>query len=347
MTDRFAPNTPLKSADDLAAAGLVGAERLDEMRRVGARYAIAVTPAMAALIDPSDPHDPIGAQFLPDARELVRLPVESDDPIGDDAQSPVKGLIHRYSDRVLLKVVHACPVYCRFCFRREMVGPKGLGALTGADLDRAIAYIADHPAIFEVVLTGGDPFVLSARRVKTLTARLSAIDHVKVIRWHTRVPLVDPDRITPDFVRALAQSTKTIVVGVHANHAREFTPAGVEALARLADRGVMLVSQTVLLRGINDNPETMADLMRAFLAARVKPYYLHQADFAPGTGHWRTSIAEGQALMRALRGGLSGLAQPTYVLDVPGGAGKVPIGPNHVGKGVIEDVGGNLRAYPE
>lgn len=336
----------MKSAAELVAAGLIAPEAVDEAARVGARYAIAVTPAMAALIPAGRPDDPMARQFLPDIRELDILPEERADPIGDDAHSPVEGLVHRYPDRVLLKVVHACPVYCRFCFRREMVGPKGRGGLDGPALEAALAYIAAHPAIFEVILTGGDPFVLSARRARALTKALAAIPHVKVIRWHTRVPVVDPERVTADFVRALRAPGKAVYVAVHANHPREFAPAAEAALARLADGGIALVSQSVLLKGVNDDEETLAALMRAFLANRVKPYYLHHPDMAPGTGHFRLTIAEGRALMRRLRGRLSGLAQPTYVLDIPGGDGKVPVGPDYVGEGEIEDFRGGRHAYP-
>jgi lysine 2,3-aminomutase len=294
---------------------------------VAARYAVAITPTMEALIDTRAPHDPIAAQFLPDIRELTITPDQSPDPIDDGAHTPIKGLVHRYADRVLLKVLHVCPVYCRFCFRRDMVGPDGDGALVGEDLDAALAYIAADPAIWEVILTGGDPFMLSPRRIEALMARLNAIAHVRVVRWHTRVPLVDPERVTAELVRALRLGDKAVWVAVHANHPREFSPAGVDALARLADGGIALVSQTVLLAGINDNAETLEQLMRLFVQNRVKPYYLHHLDAAQGTAHFHTPIETGQALMRALHARASGLCQPTYVLDIPGGACKAPIGP--------------------
>ncbi|QCI64486.1 lysine-2,3-aminomutase-like protein [Phreatobacter stygius] len=336
----------LRSADDLVEARLVAPARRREVELVAGRYAVALTPAVAGLIDRTDAHDPIAAQFVPDIRELDRQAVERDDPIGDQAYSPVEGIVHRYPDRVLLKIVHVCPVYCRFCFRREMVGPKGMGNLSPAALAEALAYVAARPAIFEVILTGGDPFMLSARRVRAVTRALAAIPHVKVIRWHTRVPVVDPARITADFARALRAPGKAVYVAVHANHPREFSAGAEAALGLLADAGIALVSQSVLLKGINDDAETMAALMRAFLANRVKPYYLHQADLAPGTGHFRTTIAEGQALMRQLRGRLSGLAQPTYVLDIPGGEGKVPLGPDYSGAGEVTDYRGGRHSYP-
>lgn len=350
MTAPARPPRTLRSADDLVGAGLIAPERRPDAALVGEGYAIAVTPSMAALIDPADPTDPIGAQFLPDLRELTRRPEEADDPIGDEVHSPVPGVVHRYPDRALLKVIHSCPVYCRFCFRREMVGPGG-SALAGPALERAIAYLAAKPEIWEVILTGGDPFMLSARRVEALMERLGGIPHVKVARWHTRVPIVDPDRVTSGFVRALGRGGKAVHVGIHANHPREFTAAARAAVARLADAGIVLVSQTVLLRGVNADPGTLAALMRAFVENRIRPYYLHHPDLAPGTGHFRVTVAEGQALMRALRGRLSGLALPSYVLDIPGGHGKVPIGPDHAaqdadGALVVTDPWGVTHRYP-
>lgn len=322
--------TTLTTPAALADAGLVARERLAELEPVAARYAVAVTPAVAALIDPFDPTDPMAAQFLPDPRELDHLPFEMPDPIGDLRFAPVPGLVHRYTDRVLLKLVSACPVYCRFCFRREMVGPGG-EALSGAGLDRALAYIAGHPEIFEVIMTGGDPFMLSPRRMADLSARLSAISHVAVTRWHTRVPMVDPARVTPALVQGLKAGNRPAVwVAIHANHPREFTADACAAIARLADAGIALVSQSVLLKGVNDDIDTLDALMRAFVRNRVKPYYLHHPDLAPGTAHFRPAIADGQKLMAELRRRATGLAQPAYVVEVPHGASKAPLGPSYV-----------------
>jgi lysine 2,3-aminomutase len=322
-------NLTLTRPQALAQAGLIGTDMVDDIAHVATRYAIAITPQIVALIDRADPGDPIGAQFVPTVAELLTLPEEDPDPISDAAFSPVQGLVHRYHDRVLLKVVSVCPVYCRFCFRREMVGPGG-EAMSSTALDDAIAYIAARPEIFEVIMTGGDPFMLSPRRIGELTTRLAAIAHVKVLRWHTRVPMVDSARVTDQLVDALRAKGVATWVAVHANHAREFSDAACEALARLADGGVALVSQSVLLKGVNDSVAALSDLMRAFIVNRVKPYYLHHPDLAPGTSHFRPSIAQGQALMRALRLATSGLAQPLYVLDVPGGAIKAPLGKTYV-----------------
>jgi lysine 2,3-aminomutase len=349
MSNRGTSRT-LRTAQDLLDARLIGADMVDAVEKVGVRYAIALTPAIAALIDRADPNDPIARQFVPDVRELDTRPEERADPIGDDAHSPVAGIVHRYPDRVLLKATHVCPVYCRFCFRREMVGPGGEQALAGPKLAAALDYIRANPAILEVIITGGDPLVLAPRRIAEISRGLAAIPHVQVIRWHSRVPVVDPERITDDLVAALKVPGKAVWIAVHANHVRELTDAARAALARLASAGFPLVSQTVLLKGVNNDAETLATLFRALVAIGVKPYYLHHADLAPGTAHFRTSIAEGQSIMRALRGRLSGLALPTYVLDVPGGFGKVPVGPDYVKESraasLIEDVSGGLHPYP-
>jgi lysine 2,3-aminomutase len=332
--------------DDLCEQAFVPPEHLGELAEVVARYAVAITPAMAELIDPNDPHDPIARQFVPDARELVEAPEESRDPIGDVAHSPVEGLVHRYPDRVLLKLVNVCAVYCRFCFRREMIGP-GRGGLSPAALTGALDYIGANPQIWEVILSGGDPLVLSARRLKDAMARLAGIEHVKVIRVHTRVPVVAPERINAALVRALRVKDKATFVVLHVNHSRELTKAARAACARLVDAGIPMLSQSVLLRGVNDDAETLGALMRTLIECRIKPYYLHHADLAPGTAHLRTTIAEGRELMRALRGRYSGLCQPAYVLDIPGGHGKSPIGPEYVAAdGTIEDFNGRRHVYP-
>ena len=335
----------LRSIADLNGAGLVAPEEAPALAMVADRYAVAITPDMARLIDCADPADPIARQFVPDVRELQHLPEERADPLDEERLTPVPGVVHRYPDRVLLKLTHACPVYCRFCFRREVVGPGGPQALSDAALTAALAYIAGNPGIWEVILTGGDPLVLSPRRVAEVTQRLSAVDTVKVLRWHTRVPAVDPGRITDGLAAALRSPAKAVYLALHANHPRELTPAVRAACARLIDAGIVMVSQTVLLRGVNDDPETLAALMRAFVECRVKPYYLHHPDPAPGTSRFRLSIAEGQAIVRQLRGRLSGLAQPTYVLDIPGGHGKVPIGPGYLDDGRVADPGGSWHDY--
>lgn len=338
----------LKTPAQLAAAGLIAREAVASLERVALRYAVAITPEMVELIDRGDAGDPIARQFVPDVRELEQRAEERADPIGDMEHEAVPGVVHRYPDRVLLKLTHVCPVYCRFCFRREMVGPGG-EALTGKALDTAIDYIRRDGRIFEVIMTGGDPLMQAPRRIAEVTRRLSEIAHVRVLRWHSRVPVVDPERVTPELVAAL-KCERAVYVGIHTNHPRELTPAARTAIVRLADAGLVLVSQTVLLKGVNDDAATLAELFTELVALRVKPYYLHHADLAPGTAHFRTSIAEGQAIMRALRGRISGLALPTYILDVPGGYGKVPVGPQYVDADApvpsVTDVHGKRHVYP-
>ncbi|MCA1370661.1 lysine-2,3-aminomutase-like protein [Bradyrhizobium sp. BRP14] len=341
----------IRTAGELVGAGLVGAADEQAISRVASRYAVAISPTLARLIDRDDPHDPIARQFVPDAAELTLAPEERVDPIGDGAHSPVAGIVHRYPDRVLMKAVHVCPVYCRFCFRREMVGPQGLGTLTPAELDAAIAYIAAHPEIWEVILTGGDPLVLSPRRLGEIMKRLGKIDHVKIVRFHTRVPVVEPDRIDAELIAALKVSGKATYVALHANHPRELTTEARAAAARLIDAGIVMVSQSVLLKGVNDDADVLAELMRAFVETRIKPYYLHHPDLAPGTGHFRLSIDEGRALVASLRGRVSGLCQPTYILDIPGGHGKAVIGASAIeaeggGCYTVSDFRGNKHAYP-
>ena len=341
----------LRTLEALEREGLVRPD--PRLAAAAEAMAIALTPEMLGLIRRDDPADPIARQFVPSVAETDVAPEELADPIGDEARSPVKGIVHRYPDRVLLKPLHACPVYCRFCFRREKVGPGG-EALSADEMAAALAYIRSRPEIWEVILTGGDPLMLAPRRLADLLSALDAIDHVGTIRLHSRVPIVDPGRVTDALVEALAPRRAARWLAVHCNHPRELAPAARAGLARLADAGLPLLGQTVLLAGVNDDVATLETLMRALVTARVKPYYLHHPDLVRGTGHFRVSIAHGQALVRALRGRLSGLAQPTYVLDVPGGHGKVPIGPGYLGddpdaaaaSGVVNDPFGGTHRYP-
>lgn len=315
----------LRSVDALKEAGLVSDALAPKLAAIEAAYAIALPEPLARNIDPADPADPIRRQFVPAPEELDILPGESGDPIGDARHSPLPGLVHRYPDRVLIKATSTCPVYCRFCFRREMVGPEKGEALTKADLDAIFNYVAAHPEIFEVILTGGDPLMLSAARARDITRRFESIAHVKLIRWHTRMPVTRPDRITPAYAEALSSRRKAVFLAVHANHASEFTAEAIAACRLLAESGIALASQSVLLRGVNDTVEDLSALMRAFLSAGIKPYYLHQMDAAPGTSHFRVPVEEGQRLVRALRDNLSGLAVPHYVLDIPGGVSKASL----------------------
>jgi lysine 2,3-aminomutase len=311
----------LRRIAELEAAGLLAPEDRAGAQAVAARYAIAVPAALAALI--THKHDPIGLQFLPDPAELITAAHELADPIADEALSPIPGIVHRYPDRLLLKPLLACPVYCRFCFRREQVGPDG-GLLSNAELEAAYAYIAARPEIREIILTGGDPLILSPRRLGEILRRLEAIPHIELLRIHTRAPIADPGIITPALLAALA-TEKPLYLAIHANHASELTPEATAAFRKLTRRGIPLLGQTVLLANVNDNETALSNLFRAMLRSRIKPYYLHQLDPAPGTARFHVPPERGRALLAALRGQISGTALPTYIWDRPGGLGKVPL----------------------
>lgn len=301
------------------------------------KYAYRITQNIKRTISGDVTNDPVAKQYLPQNCELKILPEERLDPIGDEMHSPVKGIVHRYPDRVLFKPANVCAVYCRYCFRREQVGPKGEKApdiLSANERTAALDYIRAHPEIWEVILTGGDPLVLSPRHLGELMSALHAIDHVKVIRIHTRLPIADPARVTPELISAITTQTnrsdsgeKALYIALHINHAQELTAENRAAIIALHKAGISLLSQSVLLKDINNDADILTGLYRELVALHVKPYYLHHPDLAPGTGHFRLSIAEGQTIMQKLRGRLSGLCQPTYMLDIPGGFGKVPLTP--------------------
>lgn len=322
----FSPWLLICRARRVTSRSMTHDDTTTQLAEVARRYAVRTTPYLDEMLAGRPADDPLVRQFRPSVAELVTTPDELADPIGDDLRSPVPGIVHRYPDRVLLKPIHVCAAYCRFCFRREVVGP-GSDMLNDAEIDRALDYIATTPAVWEVILTGGDPLLMSPRRLRRIVDALAAMPHVEVLRIHTRLPIHDPDRITGDLAGALASDDLATWVAVHVNHADEFTPAVRAALNRLCAAGLPLTSQSVLLRGVNDTVEALEALFRACVRNRVKPYYLHHPDLAHGTSHFRLSIAEGRALVQALRGRLSGIAQPTYVLDRPDAQGKVPIGP--------------------
>ncbi|MBE3205817.1 lysine-2,3-aminomutase-like protein [Frankia sp. CH37] len=338
----------LRTVAGLSAAGLVAPEGRDELEKVAARYAVSITPVMLERIRDGDEDGGVHRQFVPTADELAVDPAETTDPISDGPFTPVRGIVHRYPDRVLLKPLLVCPVYCRFCFRRESVG-QGESVLPHRDLERAFGYIQDHREIWEVILSGGDPLLLSDRRLSHILERLDAIEHVRVVRIHTRVPAVDPARISDALCDLLDRGTPVWLV-VHINSAHELGAEAAAALRRLSRAGIPLLSQSVLLRGVNDSTEQLETLLRTLVRNRIKPYYLHHADLAPGTGHFRTSIQHGQELVAALRGRVSGLCQPTYVLDIPGGHGKVPVGPSYLEGDehvmTVRDPWGGVHRYP-
>lgn len=320
-------NQGSRQLQQMQQQGLLSPANRAALEPVAERFGVAITPHMAGRIDLQNPADPVAAQFVPDARELRLQTGELSDPIGDHRHMPVKGIIHRYPDRVLFTPVHVCPVYCRFCFRREDVGSQPL--LSEAELAAALDYIRQDPGIWEVILSGGDPLVLSPRRLQQLLTELRTIDHVKVIRIHTRVPVVSPERVTAELIDVL-RTAQPLYIVLHTNHVQEFDEQAVRTCHALADAGLPLLSQTVLLKDINDSADTLETLFRFLIENRIRPYYLHHADQARGTAHFRTTLAEGQAITDELRGRISGLCQPQYVIDIPGGHGKSPAGSNWV-----------------
>lgn len=328
------------SLDDLCERGLLK-EKTPKLEEVVRRHPVAVTSALMSLIDPQDPQDPIARQFLPSAEELEADESALPDPIGDQTHSPTPGIIHRYPDRLLLNLFQACPAYCRFCFRKGCVGPDG-AALSRENTTKALDYIRAHQEIWEVIFSGGEPLMLSARRLREVLMELNDIKHVRALRVHTRLPISDPESVTPELVSLLAHRSKPISILIHCNHPRELSPLARAAIARLAEAGMPLFSQSVLLKGVNDDLKTLTTLMRSFIECRITPHYIHHPDLVCGTKHFRLSLEEGRTLMSQFQGHLSGLCQPRYMLDIPGGAGKVSILSNQVEK---TDEGWLLKNY--
>lgn len=352
LSQHITPNDKtLRTVKALQDAKLLSEKRAQDVTQISERYAIAVTPHMAKLIEHE--HDPIAKQFLPDLREAKILPQELYDPTGDYPHAPTKALVHRHPNRVLLKPTHACEVYCRFCFRREMVGPNG-DTISQSDVDEALSYIETHTEISEVILTGGDPLVLSPSRIKKIMQRLQAIPHVKWIRFHTRVPIVAPHKIDVEMAEAL-RGIKPVLMAIHMNHAKEMTPESGAALARLAHNGVVLLGQSVLLKGVNDTPEAIIDLFEVMMVNRIKPYYLHHPDLTAGTSHFRLSLEDGMALMNRVRAQVSGVCVPQYTLDIPGGVHKIPVSYDYMiknhddnkGSWVLKDPMGGTHIYQD
>ncbi|PJB72714.1 MAG: lysine-2,3-aminomutase-like protein [Alphaproteobacteria bacterium CG_4_9_14_3_um_filter_47_13] len=324
------------------AHNITAEEAITEVTR---RFSEKITPAMAAVI--THDSDPVALQYLPDIRELETRPEEHVDPIGDHTYSPVKGIVHRHADRVLFKVSSVCAVNCRFCFRKMMLGTPE-ETLNLQEVDEALAYIENHPEIWEVILTGGDPLILSPRRISRLMDRLEAIDHVRIIRIHSRIPVADPQRMDDAFCQLLNRE-KPVYMVIHINHVQEITPQAEQIFRRLHRNGVTLLSQSVLLKNINDTVEALESLYRKLVEMRIKPYYLHHPDLVPGTNHFRVGIEQGQLLMKNLRARASGLCLPAYVLDIPGGYGKIPLENAYItsvsGGYIITDYQGRNHTY--
>jgi lysine 2,3-aminomutase len=320
--------------------------------KVARTYAVGISNHAYSAMHSTDPKsDPVAAQYIPQLEELLISNPERIDPTGDNAHSPVKGIVHRYPDRALLKITNICPVYCRYCFRKSMVGPQNNEQSLGkSEREAAINYLRETPEIWEVILTGGDPLILSASQIGETLDKIEAIDHIQTIRVHTRTPIATPEKITNEMAQTLTRN-KALYIVLHINHAQELTPEVITAIRTLQSTGAALLSQSVLLKNINDKAEILEDLFRKLVALKVKPYMLHQLDAAPGTAHFRVPIEQGQQIMRTLRGKISGLCMPEYMLDIPGGFGKIPLTPSYCSHNgeksyTLTDPQGNAHNYP-
>jgi lysine 2,3-aminomutase len=314
------------------------------------KLALGITPYFFNLIDPADENCPIRQQVIPKIQETHTASWEMSDPCGEDSLSPVAGLVHRYPDRVLFLVTDRCASYCRYCTRSRLVS-NASGYDFHPEYDKQIAYIAAHPEIRDVLLSGGDPLLLSDEKLENLLSRLRAIPHVEFLRIGTRIPIFLPQRITPELC-AMLKKFHPLFISVHTNHPRELTTEVRDALGRLADAGIPLGNQSVLLKHVNDDADVMKALVQKLLMCRVKPYYLYQCDLISGSAHLRASVAKGLEIMEKLRGHTTGYAVPTYVIDAPGGGGKVPINPEYVlcrnaGRVLIRNFEGKVFEYPE
>ena len=362
---RYFPNTTLKEWQDWHwqlrnrirdVASLGRMIRLSEDERhamSGAAGALplAITPYYASLLDPWNPKHALRRTVVPTVHEHFRGSGEADDPLHEDEDSPVPGIVHRYPDRVLFLVTGNCSTYCRYCTRSRMVGHHGNHCLDTMQWEKGIEYIAAHPEVRDVLLSGGDPLTLADEQIEWLLMRLRQIPHVELIRIGTKTPAVLPQRITPELVKMLKRY-HPLWISIHAAHPEELTPEMAQACMRLADAGIPLGSQTVLLSGINDDVETMKRLVQGLLKIRVKPYYLYQCDPIPGSSHFRTPVAKGLEVIRGLRGFTTGYAVPTYVVDAPGGGGKIPLLPEYVvgqenGDILLRNYEGNIFRYPD
>ncbi|MDF1565099.1 MAG: KamA family radical SAM protein [Deltaproteobacteria bacterium] len=347
---RWQLQNALRDAGDLAAfLPLTEAERRGLELGAGV-FRIGITPYYASLIDRADPDCPIRRQVVPLAQEAVVLPTEHRDPLGEDLYRPTRALVHKYPDRALLIAVDHCAIYCRHCTRRRITA-GGEASFDAAAMDEALAYLREHPGIREVIVSGGDPLLLSDERLDALLGQLRSLPSLEVLRVASRLPAALPMRIT-EALAALLRRHAPLYLMTHFNHPRECTPEAMAAAERLVDAGVPVENQTVLLRGVNDSAEILRELNLTLLRHRVRPYYLHQGDLAAGTAHLRTTLQEGLAILRELRGRVSGLAIPHYAIDLPGGGGKVVLAPDPIverGEGTItlRDFRGGAFVYPD
>ncbi len=303
-------------------------EEEEGCRKALEHFRMAITPYYLTLIDPNDPNDPVRKQAVPTGNEAYRSPEDLLDPLEEDGDSPVPGLTHRYPDRVLFLITDQCAMYCRHCTRRRLAGQKD-GARTRNQIDDCIEYIRNTPAVRDVLLSGGDALLMSDDRLEYILSELRKIDHVEIIRIGTRTPVVLPQRITPEFC-TMIRKYHPVWLNTHFNHSNEITPDSMLACSRLADAGVQLGNQSVLLRGVNDCVHVMRKLVNGLVYMRVRPYYIYQCDLSLGLSHFRTPVAKGLEIIEGLRGHTSGFCVPTYVVDAPGGGGKIPVMPDYL-----------------
>lgn len=314
------------------------------------KFRMAVTPYYASLIDPADPHDPVRMQAVPSIHETEVWPWEMADPLDEEGESPVKNIVHRYPDRVLFLVTRCCAMYCRHCTRRRLVGEEDY-SISQAETEAALDYIRRTPAIRDVLISGGDPLTLPDQKLEYILSNLRAIEHVEVIRIGTRVPVTMPMRITPALT-AMLKKYHPLWINTHFNHPNELTDASARACAALVDAGIPLGNQSVLLKGINDNTDTMKTLLLGLVKNRVRPYYLYQCDLSEGLQHFRTDVRTGIRIIEQLQGNISGFAVPKFVIDAPGGGGKTPMNPDYIvsiddEKVVMKNYLGKRYEYPQ
>jgi len=348
---RWQNRNRIRRMDELARMIELSASEREAISRHAGPLPVGITPYYASLLERDDPEQALRKTVVPVLEEYVHARGEADDPLGEDHDSPVPGLVHRYPDRVLLLVTGFCSVYCRYCTRARMVGASGEKSVKKTDIDRAIDYIACTPAVRDVLISGGDPLSLDDDRLDYILSRLRAIPHVEFLRIGSKQPVVQPMRITPALTRIL-KKYHPLWMSLHFTHPEELTPEVAEACSRLADAGIPLGSQTVLLRGVNDNVPTMRQLMHGLLKIRVKPYYLYQCDPISGSAHFRTPVEKGVEIIRGLRGHTTGYAVPVFVVDGPDGGGKIPLAPEYVvGRDgddlLLRNFEGKLFAYPD
>jgi len=340
----------IESAEKLAKVIPLDDEAVAGIEKALTRVRMAITPYYASLIDPDDVNCPVRLQAVPRGFEADVKPWEAIDPLDEDADSPVDGLVHRYPDRVLFLVTELCSMYCRHCTRRRVVGVRDSIA-SNERLEKGFDYIRAHKEVRDVLVSGGDPFTLTDEHLERIVSTLRGIPHVEIIRVGTRVPVVMPQRVTNELAAMLAKY-HPVYLNTHFNHPKEITPESTKACSILADHGIPLGNQSVLLRGINNCPVVMKDLVRGLVRIRVKPYYIYQCDLTWGLDHFRTTVSEGLEIMEALRGHTTGFAVPTYVVDAPGGGGKIPLNPSYIltmGEGtvVVRNYEGVISAYRE